>query len=323
MRFARTPLVALAASTLLLAAVPLFVKSPYALHLFILAFSSILLGEAWNVIGGFGGQYSVGHAAYFGIGAYASMILLRTHGIPPWFGVWVGMALAAAVALVIGSITFRLRGPYFVLASIAVAEILRQSALNWKALTNGAEGILVGDTPVFNLGPIHLEFNGKVPYFYMGLFLALASVLANAFVRRSKLGYYLQAIREDQDAAWSLGIPITVTKNAGLVISAAFTALAGGFYANYTGFVDPPGVLGLDISVQIVLVCIIGGIGTVGGPVLGAVLLVFLGEILRNSLANAHVLVYGVLLVLVVLYMPEGVLGFLKARLFRSKAVRS
>ena len=158
-------LVALAVALIALALVPLAIQSPYALHLFIVLFLTVVLGASWNVIGGFGGQYSVGHAAYYGVGAYTAMILLRNYHIPPWFGVWAGMALAAVVALVIGSICFRLRGPYFVLASIAVAEILRLAALNWKGLTNGAEGILSGETPHFNLGPIHIEFNGKVPYY--------------------------------------------------------------------------------------------------------------------------------------------------------------
>ena len=338
----RTRAAALGALLTACALVPALVSSPYLLHLFILLFLTILLGESWNIIGGFGGQYSVGHAAYFGVGAYASMILLRDHQIAPWFGVWVGMAIAVAVALIIGSICFRLRGPYFVLASIAVAEIMRLAALNWKGLTNGAEGILA-EVPPLDLGPLHLEFTGKVPYYYMGLGLAAMGVVANALVRRAKLGYYLQAIREDQDAAHSLGIPITRTKNTGLAISAALTALGGGFSALYTGFIDPPGVLGIDVSVQVVLVCIIGGIGTVAGPVLGALVLVVLSEALRSNLiasalfavgvpeasgaghflkdnlAHAHVLVYGILVVVVILFMPDGVLGFVRGKLARRR----
>ncbi len=324
------------------ALLPALIKSPYALHLFILVFLTVMLGESWNIIGGFGGQYSVGHAAYFGIGAYTSMILLRDHQIPPWFGVWAGMAIAVAVALVIGAICFRLRGPYFVLASIAVAEIMRNGALNWKGLTNGAEGILA-EVPPFVLGPLHIDFVGKVPYFYLGLILAVMSIVANALVRVSKLGYYLQAVREDQDAAHSLGIPIALTKNTGLAISAALTALGGGFYALYTGFIDPAGVLGIDVSIQLVLVCIIGGIGTVAGPILGAVVLVVLSEALRSNLlasalfavgvpqgsaigqflktnlAQAHVLVYGILVVVTVLFMPDGFLGFFRAIVSRRK----
>ena len=333
-----------AAAAVLLALVPLIVKSPYALHLFILVFSTVALGAAWNVIGGFGGQYSVGHAAYYGIGGYASMILLHDKGVPPWFGVWAGMAIAVVVALVVGSITFRLRGPYFVLASIAVAEIFRLIALNWKTMTNGAEGILAGDTPPFVLGPIHIDWNGKAPYFYMGLLLAIIGIATNEVVLRSRLGYQLQAIREDQDAAHSLGIAPTRTKNFGLAISAALTALLGSFTAHYTGFIDPASGLGIDVSVQIVLVCIIGGVGTVMGPVLGAVLLTLLSEALRSNLiasaffaaglpqrspagrflkdnlAHAHVLVYGVLVVLVILFMPDGLIGFFRHLAARRQA---
>jgi len=331
-------------AAVLLALIPLVVKSPYALHLFILVFSTIALGSAWNVIGGYGGQYSVGHAAWFGLGAYSAMILLHDKQIPPWFGVWAGVAIAIVAAVIIGWITFRLRGPYFVLASIAVAEIFRLAALNWKTLTNGAEGILSGDTPPFNLGPIHIEFNGKIPYYYMGLFLALASIAIGDLVRRSRLGYQLQAIREDQDAAHSLGIAPTRTKNLGLAISAGLTALIGAFTANYTGFVDPQSVLGIDVSIQIVLVCIIGGVGTVLGPVVGATVLVLLSEALRanllaaaffaaglpkdspagrflaNNLAHAHVLVYGILVVLVILFMPDGVMGFFRNLAARKRA---
>lgn len=311
-----------------LALVPLFLKSPYPLHIFILLFIAIAIGESWNVLGGFAGQYSVGHAAFYGLGAYGAFILLETKHVAPWFGVWVAVAVGTVIALIIGSITFRLRGPYFVLASIAVAEIIRLLALNWKDLTNGAEGILAGDLP-----PIFgIDWNSKGPYYYMGLAMACFCVAVNFAVKRSKLGYYLQAIREDQDAAHSLGIPLTRYKNYALLISAACTALAGSFAAFYVGFIEPQQVFGLDISVQVVLICIIGGIGTVTGPLIGAVVLVLLSEALRanllgqvlplppwlnDNLAHAHVLIYGILVIVVILYMPDGFVGFVTTRLRR------
>jgi branched-chain amino acid transport system permease protein len=317
-----------------LALLPLWLQSPYALHIFILLFIAVSMGEGWNIIGGYAGQYSIGHAAYSGTGAYCTLILLQTFHVAPWIGVWVAISLAAVIALVIGSITFRLRGPYFVLASIAVAEIIRLTALNWKSLTNGAEGILANELPAFQIGThVITDFSSKLPYYYLGLSMALFAVLVNLAVKRSKLGYYLQAIREDQDAASSLGIPLARYKKTGLVISAALTALAGSFAALYIGFVEPDGVLGLDVSVQAALVCIIGGVGTVSGPVIGGGLLVLLSEALRanllaqglfklgvpetstvgkflgENLAHAHLLIYGLLLIVVILYMPEGVVG--------------
>ncbi|TMA23159.1 MAG: branched-chain amino acid ABC transporter permease [Deltaproteobacteria bacterium] len=325
-----------------LALVPIWLTSPYPLHIFILLFIAVAMGESWNVLGGFAGQYSVGHAAYYGLGAYGAFILLEQKHVAPWFGVWVAVAIATAVALIIGSITFRLRGPYFVLASIAVAEIIRLAALNWKDLTNGAEGILASDLPILQFGNhVVTDWNSKTPYYYMGLAMAVFCVGVNFAVKRSKLGYYLQAIREDQDAAHSLGIPLTVYKNAGLVISAACTALAGSFAAFYVGFIEPQAVFGIDISVQVVLICIIGGIGTVTGPMIGAVVLVLLSEALRanliaqglfhvglsetsptgmflkENLAHAHVLIYGILVIVVILFMPDGFVGFFGTRLRR------
>lgn len=334
-------LLKIAAGLLVLAAfltVPRFVESPYALHMLILLFLSVAMGQSWNILGGYAGQHSVGHAAYFGVGAYTTMMLLHARQIAPWYGVWAGMALVVVVALVIGSICFRLRGPYFVLASIAVAEILRLSAINLTTLTNGAEGILVTDLPAFRLGErVVTDFSTKVPFYYIGLCLALLTLGITVLVERSKLGYFFQAIREDQDAAHSLGIPIARYKNLALVISAVLTSLAGSFYGIYVGFVDPPTVLGLDVSVQIMLICIIGGMGTLWGPVLGSLVLVPLSEGLRSNfitealikaglvnaeskvglflkenLSHAHVLIYGILVVLVILYMPDGLMGFVK-----------
>jgi branched-chain amino acid transport system permease protein len=329
----------------LLVAIPRYVESPYALHMMILLFMSVVQGQSWNILGGYAGQHSVGHAAYFGVGAYTTMMLMHTKQIAPWYGVWAGMVLVVIVALAIGSICFRLRGPYFVLASIAVAEILRLSAINLTTLTNGAEGILATELPAFKIGgTIVTDFITKVPFYYIGLFLVLLTLGITYWIQHSKLGYYFQAIREDQDAAHSLGIHIALYKNIGLVISAVLTSLAGSFYGIYVGFVDPATVLGLDVSVQIMLICIIGGMGTLWGPILGSLVLVPLSEALRSNmitealvkvgmvsaeskigiflkenLSHAHVLLYGILVVLVILFMPDGLMGFVKKMATRRK----
>ncbi len=340
------PVAAGVAAVVLLALLPRLVDSPYALHLMVTFFLAVIMGSAWNLIGGYGGQYSVGHAAYFGIGAYTVLILLNTGGLAPWWGLGPALLLAMVVAAVVGSITFRLRGPYFVLASIAVAEIMRLAALNWKDLTNGAEGILLSSVPPLEIaGRVVTRFDSKVPYYYTGLGLAVLVVLVTVWFQGSKVGYYLQAIREDQDAANSLGIPLTLYKNVALVLSAFFTACAGALYGLYVGFIDPQTAVGLDVSVQIVLTAIIGGIGTILGPVVGAALLVALSEglrsnvltdllvavgivnpdsavggFLRDNLSHAHMLIYGVLVALTILFMPDGVLGGVKNQLRRRRA---
>lgn len=341
--FATTGLVAVLLVTATLIAFPRMVASPYALHLMILFFLSVAMGESWNIIGGYCGQYSVGHAAYFGVGSYATLMLLQYRHVAPWWGVWVAIAAALIVSLVIGSICFRLRGPYFVLASIAVAEIIRLIVLNWKQFTNGAEGILLVDLPPLELGGrVLTDWLSKTPFYYLSLVLGLTTLLVNYAVQHSKLGYCLQAIREDQDAAHSLGISPSFYKNAALAISAVFTALCGVFYGLYIGFIDPASVLAVDLSVQMVLICIIGGIATNFGPVVGALVLVplsealranllskllftvgvvkessLLGGFLKENLAHAHVLIYGVLVVVVILFMPDGVLGFAKKLIAR------
>jgi len=339
MRSVRVALITLAAG--LLVVLPLYVESTYVLHMMILIFINVIVGSSWNILGGYTGQYSVGHAAYFGVGAYTTMTLLQFKHLAPWWGVWAGAGAAIVTALIIGSICFRLRGPYFVLASIAVAEIFRVSALNLKDITNCAEGILVTEVPPLQIGQtVITDWSTKVPFYFTGLAFVAAIIVVSALVRRSKLGYYFQAIREDQDAAHSLGINPTIYKNTALVISAIFTSLAGSLFAVYVGFIDPSTVLALDLSVQIVMIAIIGGIGTIAGPVVGAALLVPLSEALRSNaitdalikaglvnaeskvggflkenLAHAHVLIYGILVVIVILFMPEGVLGFFRKRL--------
>jgi branched-chain amino acid transport system permease protein len=327
------------------AAFPSFVKKPYVLHMGVMLFLAIIQGQAWNVIGGYAGQYSVGHAAYFGMGAYVTVMLLELRHVAPWWGIWAAILAAVLLSLLIGSITFRLRGPYFVLASISVAEIIRLAALHFREFTRGAEGFLLGEIPALHVLGTEIEFFTKRPFYFIGLALAVLSVLANWAVQHSKLGYYFQAIREDQDAAHSLGINLPLYKNVALAISAAFTACAGGFYAMFVKFIDPNTVFGLDVSVQIVLIAIIGGIGTILGPVIGAVVLVPLSEVLRNPkglvqigvlpsdsgfvafieryLSNAHLLVYGILVVVVILFAPEGVLGVIRRAMRRGSRGRT
>ncbi len=314
-----------------LLAFPLVVTRPYPLHMGVILFLAVLTGSAWNVIGGYAGQYSVGHAAYFGAGAYTAVLLLERFRLAPWWGLWAAMACAVAVALVVGSITFRLRGPYFVLASIAVAEIVRLAALHFRGLTRGAEGFVVADAPVLRLGGLQVSFAGKRPFYFLTLLLAILAVAVSRAVLRSRLGYRLLAIREDQDAAHSLGIDPARTKNAALAISAALTGMAGAVFVGYSRFIDPASAFGIDVSLQMVLICILGGVGTVEGPVIGAVLLVPVSEVLRNPrgletvgllppgsalvgfierhLSHAHQLVYGLLIVVIILFAPEGVAG--------------
>lgn len=331
----------------LVALVPQFSRKPLILHMWIMVFLAVAQGSAWNVVGGYAGQYSVGHAAYFGVGGYITMLLLELHQVAPWYGIGLAVVGSLILSVIIGSITFRLRGPYFVLASIAMAEIIRLAALHFRDFTRGAEGILLSGIPPLTTPWFTVKFLGKVPFFYATLGLAVIVISVNWLVQHSKLGYTFQAIREDQDAAHSLGINPALHKNLALMISAAFTASAGGLFALYVRFIDPNIAFGIDVSVQMVLICIIGGIGTILGPVVGSMVLVLLSETLRNPkwlvqagvmsdesptvafieahLSNAHVLFYGVLVVVVVLFAPEGFLGLLRgatARLRKRLAAR-
>ena len=314
------------------AALPLLIgENPYITGIMISVLMMAALSSAWNILGGFAGQYSFGHAAYFGAGAYTTMIMLSRFNSNPLVGMVAGIVVACIIALVTGSIVFRLRGHYFGLASIAVAEIVRLSALNFE-FTGGAQGMLLSDVSLWGI-----DLNSKNPFYYGMLLLLVATLLITGWLRKSKTGYYLQAIREDQDAAASLGINLAFYKNKALLISAALTSVAGSLYAVYIRFIDTSAVLDLRLSIEIILTAIIGGVGTLWGPVIGALLLVPLAEMLRSNilgealvklglvsetsgigiflkenLAHAHVLAYGIITVLCILYLPKGILGLFR-----------
>jgi branched-chain amino acid transport system permease protein len=293
---------------LFLLTAPFIFQARYSQHVLILVLLYITLGSAWNILGGFAGQLSLGHAAFFGIGAYTAAIIASKTALSPWWAMIAGPLVVLPIAIIVGWICFRLRGPYFALATIAIGEVVRLVALNWSALTGGAVGVVIK--------PSIFSGTSKVPYYFVVLLIAAATVASCHLISRRKLGYYLMAIREDEETAESIGIDTTRYKLVALAISATLTAIAGAFYANYFMFVDPTIVLPLALSVEIVLIAIVGGLGTVAGPVLGAVLLKLSSEVFRNEFAQANLLIYGALLVLVVLFMPDGLMGGFQ-RLFR------
>ena len=280
---------------------PFFLETRYSQHVLILVLLYIALGSAWNILGGFAGQLSLGHAAFFGIGAYTAAVIASKTSLSPWLAMILGPIVVLPIALIVGWICFRLRGPYFTLATIAVGEVVRLVALNWNNLTGGAVGVV--------MRPSLFSGTSKLPYYYIILVIAVSSVLLCSVLSRRKLGYYLMAIREDEETGESIGIDTTRYKLIALALSATLTAVVGAFYANYFMFVDPTIVLPLALSVEIVLMAIIGGLGTVAGPILGAILLKLSSELFRNEFAQANLLIYGVLLIVVILFMPGGLIG--------------
>jgi branched-chain amino acid transport system permease protein len=291
----------------LLVLFPVLIKSDYYRHIFIIALMWVVIGSSWNLLSGYTGQVSFGHAIFFGTGAYTAGLCVTKLNISAWWGMLLGGPVALLVGLVIGWVCFRLRGPYFALATIAVGEIFRLVATNWVDLTEGMQGILIIQT-----------FRSKIPYYYLALGIAGLSVFVIHLVMRSKWGYYFVAIREDQDAAEALGISSFRYKSLSLMISSFMTGLAGAFYMNYMAFIDPHVVFSLHyISIMAILVGIIGGVGTTWGPPVGAFIMVLLQETFRSSffgimpkwVSEAHVLVFGLLVIFVIRFMANGIVG--------------
>lgn len=285
-----------------LALLPLTGISTYWLHIFIFVIMWSVIGMAWNLLGGYCGQVSFGHAAFFGLGAYTSGILYQKLGISAWWGLPLSVIVASAGALIIGYICLRLRGPFFALATLAMGVILRVTAENLNWLTEGDLGIMIRER----------TWVDKTWYFYIILLIAAGTYLSIKMIIKSKLGYYFVAIREDQDAAESLGINTTLYKTIALCMSAVLTGLAGAFYTNYMGYIDPKVVFALhDISIVAIMVVMVGGVATFGGPIVGAFIMVMLAEVIRSipKLGAAHHTLFGVLLIVIIIYVPNGIAG--------------
>jgi len=294
---------------------PLVVSDAFLLDSLVLMLVWGCAAGAWNIAGGYAGQISLGHSAFFGLGAYAAALCGVRWNISPWYGVAIGAVLATGAGAVIGFLSNRLRGPYFVIATIAVSQVLLIGASRWRGFTAGSEGIPVPFRPGFWT----LGIADKRLWIWIVLALALMVYLVQVYLERSRRGFQLAAVREDEDAALSLGVAARRLKVVAIAVSAAFTAVCGALWAQYVGFVDPLYVFSVDLSFRIKIAAILGGLGSALGPFLGAVLVTTLETWLRaefgglgSHLVGLYLILYGIALIVIVRYAPQGLVGWLR-----------
>lgn len=304
---------AAAAVIVLLFAFPLFFPKPFPQHIMILLLMYVVLGQAWNILGGYSGQLSLGNQIFLTVGAYTSTMLLVKLGVSPWLGMLPGILISTLAALAIGTICFNLKGHYFAIATIGLSEITLIVFLNWE-FVNSSYGFQIrfaGNSFLW------MTWAHKLPYYYFILLLALLVVAFVWKMDRSTLGIYLRAIKEDELRVKSLGIDTRKYKLLAFVISAVITTITGTFYAQYVMYIDPDSLLNLNFALLIIILPLVGGMGTVLGPVLGACLLVPLAEYLRTLLGGGgrgvHMILYGLVILVIALYQPRGLIGIVQA----------
>ena len=311
----------------ILLTLPVVVRSSFAIDICIRILMFSFIGVAWNLMGGYAKQLSLGHVAFFGLGAYTSTLLQIDAGISPWIGMLAGGVVAVIASLPIGWLCFRLRGPYFTIATIATAQVLMLIFLKFRDFAWGAEG-----TTIPNLGnaPLMMQFESKAAYYYIALGLLAIALAITYRIERSWLGYYLVAIGEDEDAAEAVGVNAPRVKRDIYMISAFLTAMAGTFYTQYIYFIDPATAFNFSISIEAALVSIVGGIGTLWGPVIGTVLLETTSTLLQSWLGSStggvQLTVYSLILMTVILWRPTGLIGVATEayqRLVRRKPVQA
>lgn len=300
-------------SAVVLLLAPYFIESKFYLDVLTLIFFTAYIGQSWNILGGYAGQFSFGGVMFFGTGAYASTILLTTFGVPPIIGIFAAIFAGAGLGLIVGYMSFRsgLRGSYFALITLAFAELLRVLA-NSVEFTGGGVGLFLTYAP----GLYNLQFDTPVGFYYFSLLLLAISILIALWLERSRFGAQLAAIRENQDAAEALGIDTLRCKIYAIMIMGSMGGAAGTFYAQKYLYLDPPIAYSISLSVEMLLVTIVGGMGTVFGPLIGAFVLHIVNEITRHFLdtPGLSLIVYGVILVLIISYLPNGLMGLFKSR---------
>lgn len=305
--------VAVLVGVLLLLLIPILITDSFLLNALILVCIYSTVAQSWNLLGGYAGQLSFGHAVFFGIGAYTSSILLSRHAVIPWVGAPVGAAIATALSVVIGYATFRLRRHFFALATLALGEIVRITFLNWDYVGT-AIGLYL---PLHYRGTLtYMMWDAKGPYYFLAVgLLALATVIT-AVIDRGRMGIYLKAINQDEDAAQALGLDAFSYKQWALGTSAALSALAGSLYAQFVLYIDPYTVMGSRISLLVVVIAMIGGRGTIAGPVLGGAFIILFTENSRSALGKFgqgyDFALLGLAVMLLALYEPNGLIGLLR-----------
>jgi branched-chain amino acid transport system permease protein len=308
-----------------LIALPLVVRDRYFLHLLVTAGIFVLLASSWNLLAGYAGQLNLGHAAFYGIGAYTSAILATKLGITPWLGLFAGGIVAALFGLMLGVPSLRLSGPYLAITTIGFSEILRLVAMNWVELTRGSLGLygIPSFTPIRLGSWLQIEFRAEISSYYLLLVLVCMSLAIFQRLATSEFGLSLQSIREDETGAASIGVNISGYKLAVFTISAFFAGLAGAFFAHYQRLVSPD-TLSLGETFTILTMTMLGGLGTLVGPVVGAVLLTFLSEGLRfvedMVRLDVRMIIYGVLLIVTILFMRGGIVGLWNSLRTESRA---
>ena len=271
------------------------------------------MAQAWNILTGYCGQTSFGHSVFFGIGAYAAAMAVVTYKCLPWYGIPVGMLLAALVSVVISYPCFKLKGHYFAIATFAVVEIFNRLFMIWDYI-GGALGL---DYPILPDGWVNFSWSETKNGYYLGALAIFVLVFGIVrWIERNRLGYYFRAVREGQETAESLGVNSTMVKLAAMALSAALAALCGSFFAQYNYRVDPPMVMSLDMSMKFVLITILGGVGTFWGPFLGALVLIPLQEYTRAYLANlgpgVDLIIFGLIIIIVMIKQPQGIMGIIR-----------
>jgi branched-chain amino acid transport system permease protein len=317
--------------TYIVIAIALCMALPFAvdashLNTVILVLMAAQVGVAWNIVGGYAGQVSLGHAAFYGLGAYSSTLLMIKFGVNPWFGMLAGGTIAALLSLAFGWSCFRLKGHYFAMATIAVAELVQIFFTEWEY-----GGAAVGSyVPMAKQGWLWMNFATKLPYYWLALSLLVLTLGANWWIERSYLGYYFRAIKDEPDAARSVGVSLARYKQIALSVSAFFSALGGSLYAQKELYIDPNSVLSTALSIKMALVAILGGVGTLLGPVIGSVVLTSIEEFTRiifgGTGRGTDVIIYASLIIVIAVFYPTGILGWVRSfkerRLARADASR-
>ncbi len=294
---------------IVVAALPMFVTSGATLNAVILTLYATLLGQAWNVLGGFGGQFSFGHAVFFGTGAYAQAVLQMKFGLNAWVALPLALVAGSLVGVLVGALSFRygLKGSYFALVTLAFAEVFRILANTFEFTGAG-----VGLTLPLADSASAMQFQTKTGYLYLILAFVIAGFLIHWWLKNSRYGAWLQAVRDNENSAAALGVNVFHVKMQAIAISGALMAAGGAFYVQYLHYIDPGIAYGPAVSVEALLAPIVGGMGTVFGPLLGAAVLHFLAETTRNLIGDApgiSLVIYGVVLIVIVMFLPRGIIG--------------